>query len=100
MDLVEDNKQYIKDLNIIFFKVLPPKSRAAKCYCKKCKDVCAYLTRMQEHILEDHCCEYCVQTFSSKTEKESHRKYMCKLCEIKFSQSVQLHFIWRVQQQK
>ena len=46
---------------------------------------------MQEHMLEDRCCKYCDQTFTSRTEKLSHKKYMCKQYKITFSHSVELH---------
>ena len=104
MDLDEDNEQKRKDVNNIIF-LNTTLSGAAQFNFKKCKDLCASLTRMQEHMLEDNCCEYCDQTFASRTEKESHKKYMCKLCEITFSHGVELHIhkkiiIWRVPQQK
>ena len=38
------------------------------------QDLCASLTRMQEHMLKDCCCKYCDQTFSTRTEKLSHRR--------------------------
>ena len=64
---------------------------AAKFYFKKCKDLCPSLTGMQEHMLEDCCCKYCDQTFTSRTDKLSHKKYMCKQYKITFSHSVELH---------
>ena len=90
MALVTESKQMRKDLNYIK-KALEPKSRAAKFNCQKCKDLCASPTRMQEHMLSDHCCKYCDKVFASKTEKEKHKKYMCKDCEITFSHSVELN---------
>ena len=82
------NKQMERTLLIFFLKSL---STAAKLNCKKIKDLCASLTQMQEHMLEDHCCNNCDQTFASRTEKLSHKKYMCKQCKITFSRSVELN---------
>ena len=104
MDLDEDNEQNRKDFNNI--KKNTTLFGAATFNFKKCKDLCASLTRMQEHMLEDRCCKYCDQTFASRTEKLSHKKYMCKQYKITFSHSVELHihtkkyFIWRLQKQK
>ena len=47
---------------------------AAKFNFRERKDVCPFLTQMQEHMLEDCCCKYCDQTFTSRTEKLSHMK--------------------------
>ena len=84
MDLDEDNEQKRKDFNNIIF-LNTTLSGAAKF------NLCASLTRMQEHMLEDRCCKYCDQTFASRTEKLSHKKYMCKQHEIILGQSVDLH---------
>ena len=72
MDLDEDNEQNRKDFNNIKKNLFG----AAKFNFKKGKDVCPSFTRMQEHMLEDRCCKYCDQTFASRTEKLSHKKYM------------------------
>ena len=79
--------------------------RAAKFYFKKSKQLCPSLTRMPEHMLEDCCCKYCDQNFTRRTEKLSHKKYMCKQYKITFSHSVELHInthtkyvIWKMQQ--
>ena len=88
MDLDDDNEQNRKDFHNIKNTSL---FEAAKFNFKKCKDLCASLTRMQEHMLEDRCCKYCDQTFASRTEKLSHKKYMCKQYKITFSHSVELH---------
>ena len=90
MALTEESKQMRRDLNYIK-KALKPKSQAAKFTCQKCKDLCAAPTRMQEHMLEDHCCKYCDQVFASKTEKERHKKYMCSKCKLTFSHNVELN---------
>ena len=62
---------------------------ATKFNFNKCKDLCPSLTQMQEHM-QDPCCKYCDQTFTSRTEKLSHKKYMCKQYKITFSHSVEL----------
>ena len=90
MALAAETKQMKRDLNYIK-KALEPKSRAAKFNCQKCRDLCASPTRMQEHMLADHCCKYCDKVFASKTEKENHKKYMCQVCELTFSHSVELN---------
>ena len=59
---------------------------AAKFNFKKCKDLCPSLAGMQEHMLEDRCCNYRDQTFT----RRSHKKYMCKQYKITFSPSVEL----------
>ena len=46
---------------------------------------------MQEHMLEDRCCMYCDQTYTSRTVKLSHKKYMCKPNKITFSHNVELN---------
>ena len=66
------------------------KSRAAKFSCQKCKDLCGSPTRIQEHMIEDHCCKYCDKTFASKTEKENHKRYMCNICEKTFGHLIEL----------
>ena len=88
--LTEESKKMRKDLDYIK-KALKPKSRAAKFTCQKCTDLCAAPTRMQEHMLEDHCCKYCDQVFASKTEKERHMKYMCSKCKLTFGHNVELN---------
>ena len=90
MALAVESKLMRKDLDYIK-EVLRPKSPATRFTCQKCKDVCASRTRMQEHMLEDHCCKYCDKVFASKTEKERHKKYMCVKCELTFSHSVELN---------
>ena len=90
MALAAESKLMRKDLNYIK-KALEPKSKAAKFNCQKCKDVCASPTRMQEHMLADHCCKYCDKVFASKTKKERHKKYMCQECRLTFSHSVELN---------
>ena len=81
----KDNKQNRNNLIKIYI------STAAKLNCKKSKELYAFLTQMQEHMLKDHCCKYCDQTFASWTEKLSHKKYMCKKCKITFCHSVERH---------
>ena len=90
MALTEESKKMKKDLDYIK-KALKPKSRAAKFTCQKCKDLCGAPTRIQEHMLEDHCCKYCDQVFASKTEKERHKKYMCSKCKLTFGHTVELN---------
>ena len=43
------------------------------------------------YMLEDRGCKYCNQTFASRTEKLSNKKYMCKPYKIAYSHSVELH---------
>ena len=87
MALAEETRKLRKDLDYIK-KVLRPKAPSTKFNCHKCNDLSSFPTRIQEHILEDHCCKYCEKTFSSKIEKEHHKKYMCRVCEKKvWSQS-------------
>ena len=52
-DLDEDNRQKRKDFNNVRYTTL---FGAVKFNFKKCKDLCATLTRMLEHMLEDRCC--------------------------------------------
>ena len=63
----------------------------AKFYFNQCKYLCASLIQMQEHMLENRCCKYCDQTFASRIEKLSHKKYMCKQYKLTFSHSVELY---------
>ena len=46
---------------------------------------------MQERMIEDRCYKYCDQTFANRTEKLSHKKYMCNQYELTFSHIVKLH---------
>ena len=86
---VETNKlkkdlEYIKD-------ALKPKAPSTKFNCQKCNKLSSSPTRIQQHIIEDHCCKYCEKTFSSKIEKMRHNKYMCKVCEKTFGHNLELH---------
>ena len=90
MALAEESKRMKKDIDYIK-KALEPKSKAAKFSCQKCKELCASPTRIQEHMLEDHCCKYCDKVFASRTEKERHKKYMCVKCELTFSHNIELN---------
>ena len=90
MALAVETRLMRKDLNYIK-EALKPKSQAERFKCQKCKDLCASPTRMQEHMLEDHCCKYCDKVFASRTEKEKHKKYMCITCEFIFSHSIELN---------
>ena len=90
MALTEESKQMKKDIDYIK-KALEPKSKAAKFSCQKCKELCASPTRIQEHMLEDHCCKYCDKVFASRTEKERHKKYLCIKCELTFSHNIELN---------
>jgi uncharacterized protein YdaT len=90
MALAEETRRLRKDLDYIK-KVLKPKGPSTKFNCQKCNDLSSSPTKIQEHILEDHCCKYCEKTFSSKIEKEHHKKYMCTVCEKTFSHNLELH---------
>ena len=61
MDLDEDNEQNRKDFNNKNNTALFAAEQFTFNYCK---DLCASLTRIQEHMLENRCCEYCNQTFA------------------------------------
>ena len=90
MALVEETKSLRKELNYIK-KALRPKAPSTKFHCQKCNVLSSSPTRIQEHILEDHCCKYCEKTFSSKIEKERHKKYLCTVCEKTFSHNIEFH---------
>ena len=90
MIMIQENKRMRKDLDYIK-QALQPKSTAKKFNCQKCRDLCESPTRIQEHVIEDHCCKYCDMVFASKTEKENHKKYMCVTCEKTFSHNVELN---------
>ena len=73
---------------------------ADKFNCKKCKDLCASFTQIQENMLE-------VTAVVSTVIKLLQAGLKRSICEITFSHSVELHihthkkyFIWRVQQKK
>ena len=90
MALAQETKRLRKDLDYIK-KVLKPKGPSTKFSCQKCNDLSSSPTRIREHILEDHCCKYCEKTFSSKIEKEHHKKYMCTVCQKTFSHNLELY---------
>ena len=90
MALAQETKRLRKDLDYIK-KVLKPKGPSTKFSCQKCNDLSSSPTRIQELILEDHCCKYCEKTFSSKIEKEHHKKYMCTVCQKTFSHNLELY---------
>ena len=66
MNCVKDYEQKRKYFNNINVKNTTL-SGAEKFNCKKCKDLCASLTQIQEYMLEDRCCKYCDKTFASRT---------------------------------
>ena len=66
MNRVKDYEQNRNDFNNIYVKNTTLIG-ADKFNCKKCKDLCAYLTQIQEYMLEDRCCKYCDKTFVSRT---------------------------------
>ena len=86
MDVAEQNRK-----EFLNFKNNTTLFGAVTFNCKKCKDLWASLTQMQEPLLENRCYKYCDQTFASRTDKLNYKKYMCKQCEIIFSHSVELH---------
>ena len=90
MMMIQENKRMRKDLDYIK-QALQPKSKADKFNCQKCRNLCESPTRIQEHMIEDHCCKYCDKVFASKTEKENYKKYMCVTCKKTFSHNVELN---------
>ena len=90
MALREETESLRKDLAYIK-EALRPKSKAEKFNCERCKLLCGSPTRIQEHMIEDHCCKYCERVFASKTEKELHKKYMCAICKKTFGHNLELH---------
>ena len=90
MALAEETKSLKRDLDYIK-EALRPKNPSTKFKCQKCNELSSSPTRIQEHILADHCCKYCEKSFSSKTEKARHMKYMCIVCEKTFGHNLELH---------
>ena len=66
MNYIEEYEQNRNDFDNINMKI-PLYLEAEKFNCKKCKDLCASLTQIQEYMLEDRCCKYCDKTFASRT---------------------------------
>ena len=75
MNRVEEYDQKRNDFDNIYVKNTTL-SGLEKFNCKKCKDLCASLTHIQEYMIEDRYSKYCDKTFASRTQKLSHKKYM------------------------
>ena len=90
MALAEETRTLKRDLDYIK-EALRPKAPSTKFNCQKCNILSSSPTRIQEHILQDHCCKYCEKTFSSKIEKARHNKYMCASCDKTFGHNLELH---------